>query len=246
MLYSGVGAVIVFILLVGIYETFFTTPPTCFDNTQDGEETGVDCGGTQCSLICADVAHPPIVLWARSFETSPTSFNAVAYIQNNNQGAGALKVPYSFQLFDKNNILIVERDGVVDLPPVGSVPIIESNLSAGTRTVARTLFSFTDDPPAVWNKISDKAYPKLRVSPTAGIANADYSKLSTTLINDTASDVKTVSVVAILYNASGTAIATSKSLVARIAAHSQQPIVFTWPEGVAGVVRAEIIPLPSF
>lgn len=243
ILYSGVGAVIVLVLLIFIYETYFTAPPTCFDGKQDGAETGVDCGGT-CSLICADAAHPPVVAWARAFQTSASSYNAVAYVQNNNIGAGARGVPYSFQLFDANNILIAERDGVTDLPPLQIIPVTEPTISTGSRVVARTLFAFTSDPPAVWNKVPQGAYPQFTISqPTH---TADFSKLSATLISNNVGDVTNVSLVAIVYDQNDTAIASSKSLVARVAGRSHVPIFFTWPEGVPNAVRFEIIVLPSF
>jgi hypothetical protein len=243
VLYSGVGAIIALVLLVVVYEIFFTAPPICFDGKQNGGETGVDCGGT-CSRICTTVARPPVVQWARAFQTSPQTYSAVAYVQNNNVGAGARKVAYLFQLFDDKNILVVARTGTVDLPPTQTAPIIESNINVGNRVVARTLFAFTDDPPAVWDKIPPGAYPQIRHSSPA--PNDDYSKLSTTLTNDTVASIKNVAVVAILYDSNGIALATSKSVVPLLAAKSQERVVFTWLQGVPGAVKSEIIVLPSF
>lgn len=244
VMYSGVGAVITFVILIFLYETFFTAAPTCFDGKQNGGETGIDCGGAACSLICANDAHPPIVKWARAFKTSSNTYSAVAYVQNNNVGAGARNVAYSFQLFDDKNILVVERDGVTNLPPAQTAPIIESNINVGNRVVARTLFAFTNDPPATWSKVVPGTYPQLTISqPTH---TDGYSKLSATLKNDTVADVKNVAVLAILYDSNDVAIETSKSVLPRIAGRSQEIVVFTWPQGVAGVVRFEIIVLPSF
>lgn len=246
VLYSGVGAVIVLILLIVVYETFFTAPATCFDGRQNGTETGVDCGGNTCSLLCADSAHPPIALWARAFQTNPGSYSAVAYIENNNvgEGAAARDVGYSFKLYNADNILVAERDGVANLPPVQNIPITEANINVGNAVVVHTLFAFTNDPPAVWNKVPAGSYPQLSISQPAH--NADYSKLSATLVNNNVAEIKNVSVVAILYDQNDTAIATSKSIIQSVAARGQQPLVFTWPEGVPDTVRFEIIVLPSF
>lgn len=243
MLYSGVGAIVVLILLVILYESFFSSPATCFDNTQNGSEAGIDCGGN-CSLLCANTARSPVVEWARSFQGSRGTYSAVAYVKNNNPGAGARKVPYFFQLFDENNLLVVERNGVADIPPLATVPIIESNIFVGNRTVSRTLFAFTEDPPAVWNKVAPGSYLQLSVS--QGVPAEDFSKLTAQLVNNNVSEVKNVTVVAILYDAGNTAIETSKSLIPRIAGRSQEEVVFTWPLGVSGAVRYEILVLPSF
>ena len=243
-LYSGVGAVIIFILLLVVYQTFFTAPSTCFDGKQNGSETGVDCGGTSCSLVCAATAHAPIVEWARAFVVNPGVYNVVAYVKNNNIGAGARGVPYSFSLYDKNNILVGHREGVADIPPLQTVPITEANIFVGTSIVARTLFEFTSEPPATWNKVPQGSYLLLTTSqPTH---TADYSKLSATLVNNNVAEVKNVTVIAILYDRDNVAIATSRSLVPRVAGKASEPLVFTWPQGVSGVIRSEIIVLPSF
>jgi hypothetical protein len=245
VLYSGVGAVLILVILVVFYQTFFTAPATCFDRKQNGDELGVDCGGS-CALLCADMARPPVVLWSRSFETRPGVYSSVAYVQNNNVGsnAGAKSVAYSFTLYDANNILIGHREGTVNIPPVQNVPITETNINVGNSIVSRTLFAFTDDPPAVWNKVPQGGYPQLII--TQPTHEADYSKFSAMLLNNTPTPVKNVSVIAILYDQNNTAIETSKSLVPLVNAHSSEPVVFTWPGGVDGVVRSEIIPLASF
>jgi hypothetical protein len=165
-------------------------------------------------------------------------------VQNNNAGAGARNVPYSFALYDSKNILVGHREGVANIPPSQTAPITEANINVGNSVVAHTEFEFTNDPPAVWNKVAPGTYPELGISQPDH--NGDYSKLSATLVNGNVADVKNVSVVAILYNADGVALATSKSIIPRIAGKSQQSVVFTWPQGVPGAVRFEIIVLPPF
>src|ERR1700722_5783343 len=98
-LYGGSAAfVVLLIALWFIWRLFFSTPPSCFDGKQNGGETGIDCGGP-CALLCASQAYAPIVLWARAFPTSQQRHPAGVYVENNNAGAGARQVHYSFQLF---------------------------------------------------------------------------------------------------------------------------------------------------
>lgn len=243
-MYYGVAAVVAAVFLWGVWNSFFNTAPTCFDGKQNGDETGIDCGGS-CALICQDQAHAPTVLWSRAFRTGASSYTAAAYIENNNPGAGAKAVQYSFQLFDANNQLIVERDGTMDLPPVVDIPIIETGINTGTRAVARTLFAFSQVP--VWEKVPQQNY----VIPTITQPQhaADYSSLSATIQNSTLSDAQDITVAAILYDESGTARAASKSVIT-VPKRSSAPVVFTWPFGVDSsggpIVKAEISVLPSF
>ena len=240
-MYYGVGLVILVVLLYVVWASFFNTAPTCFDNKQDGTELGVDCGGS-CSLVCADTAKDPIVQWARSMQTGPQTYTAAAYVQNNNLGAGAKAVAYSFQLFDANNSLVKEVDSTTDLPPVPLVPIIVPNISVGDRVVTHVQFAFAGQ--SVWHTVPAKSLPLLHLSQQNLVA--DGSRLSATITNQTLLDAKNITVAAVLFDSSGVARAASKSLVPSIAAQSSSQVVFTWPEGTPNIVRAEITILPSF
>lgn len=237
LLYYTVGIVICAALAWILYSIFLTTAPTCFDNEQNQNERGVDCGGV-CSLVCKADQRPLVVLWSRPFEVAPGYYSAAAYVRNDNLTAGAKGVRYSFQLFDDNNLLVVEREGRIDVPPVSAVPIVESNIAVGNRSVARALFSFVSEP--VWRTA---AVPALRV--TNQELAADGSRLSATIVNDGLAAVRRATITAVLYDVSGTARAASKSLI-DIPAKGSQAAVFTWPLGNTSIVRAEITVLPPF
>jgi hypothetical protein len=234
-LYTSVAGVIGFMVLIVVYQTLFSAPPLCTDGKQNGTEHGVDCGGT-CSLLCQGEARVPVVLWARAFEQAPQTYTAAAYIQNNNLGVGARRVSYTFQLFDQENKLVVDRAGITDLPPVSVVPIIEPGIDVGHRIVTRALFSFSSEP--VWVKAG--ALPKLAVS-NQKLA-ADASRLEATISNDSFNDVR-VTIAAVLFDGEGVARAASRS-TATVPARSSAPIVFTWGQPASDVVRAEITLLP--
>jgi len=157
-------------------------------------------------------------------------------------GAGAKGVRYSFRIFDDKNSLVVERQGVADIPPLQTVPILETNVDVGNRTVTRTLFEFTSEP--TWGKVSAEALPPLRI--TEQVLTADGSRLTAEVMNDSLKEVRDISVVAVVFDQSGVARAASKTVIDRIAAQSSEPIIFTWAAGFEGVARAEITLLPSF
>jgi hypothetical protein len=240
-LYITVFCVFAAMGAVAIYLVYFTAPPMCMDGIQNGSETGVDCGGT-CSLICANTAHAPVVMWARSFEVAPGNYTAAAYIQNTNAGAGSKQVAYTFQLFDASNALITERDGVADLPPVQTIPIVEPNIEVGHRTATRTLFVFKTIP--VWHTTAAGTIPNITIGQES--LAGDGTTLSAQLTNNGLTAVSGLHVVAVLFNSAGTAIAASKTVVPSMPQKSDQPITFTWPTPNAAVAHAEITVLPSF
>lgn len=238
LLYSVVAFTIGAVVLSTLYIKFFTNPPTCFDGERNGAEVGVDCGGS-CALFCAAQTRSPVVLWSRAFEVGPSTYTAAAYIQNPNVGAAARNVAYSFQLFDDKNVLVTERVGVINIPPVQTIPFIDPNINVGNRNVARALFAFSAEP--VWQRI--EAPSSLRVGNQ--FLASDASRLSATITNDSIEDAEKLTVVAVLFDRQGTARAASRSVLPRIPRKGSQEVIFTWPGGVTNILRAEITLLPS-
>jgi hypothetical protein len=190
-------------------------------------------------LLCVSEARAPVVLWARAFEQGPHTYTAAAYIQNNNPGAGARQVGYSFQLFDADNKLVISRDGVADLPPVPTIPIIETGINVGFRTPTRALFAFATQP--TWIKAGQ--LPALTVGNEA--LAPDGSRLTATLRNDGFAPVR-ATVAAVLFDRDDVARAASKSTVT-VPARGEIPLVFTWEASDTPVARGEvtILPLPK-
>lgn len=238
LLYTAVISVMGVVLLIVGYQVFIDRPPTCSDGLWNGDERDIDCGGS-CVRICTQDARDPVVLWARSFSISPGSYTAAAYIENRNQNALARSVRYSFQLFDEKNILIVERAGITDIPPVQATPIVETGIDVGNRTVSKTYFSFSSVP--VWEK-NTTPLPPLQVG-NQSLAS-DGSRLSATIYNNTVETVGRTVIVAVLFNTEGTAIAASRAVISGINKRSSQEVVFTWPNGTPGTTRAELTLLP--
>ena len=241
LMYSGVILLVALLAGLFIWFKFFTTTPTCFDGKQDGGEAGVDCGGT-CALVCSGIASAPVVLWARAFQNGPQTYTAAAYIQNNNGETGAHNVHYTFQLFDADNMLVVEKDGVTDIPPVQTTPIVEPTIDTGNRTVTHALFAFNDTP--VWERVPHGSVIPPRI--VSQVLAPDASRLTATIENDTVTNLSNVGVIAVLFDANGVALAASKSVLPQLAGRATADVVFTWPQGVQYVARADISVLPSF
>ena len=80
-------AIIVFVLVVLIGAPLFFLfyrAPTCSDKKQNGDETGVDCGGS-CQLLCTAESLPLILKGdPRVLAVKDNAFEIVALIENSN------------------------------------------------------------------------------------------------------------------------------------------------------------------
>lgn len=240
---NSILLIIVIIILIPITIwtlDFLINPATCFDNKHNGDESGIDCGGS-CALLCQTQIIEPIVRWQRSFEVSPGIYNVVAYLENPNPDSGVANAPYVFKLFDKENILLYERKGSVSIGPKEIIPIVENTLFTDKLQPSRVTFEFTED------LIFTKQNPR---EPVLSIKNEDLlnvekePRVVASIKNSSIFTVKDVTVVVIVYDQKDNAIASSSTIIDQIGKDQELPIVFTWPVSFSGAVsRIEIIPL---
>ncbi|MEX2340903.1 MAG: vWA domain-containing protein [Candidatus Paceibacterota bacterium] len=235
--YFGGFAIFALVILGWIYLAYFHQEPTCFDDRKNGTELGVDCGG-DCVRICSFSVNEPTVRWSRSFKVTNGIYNAVAYVENQNREAASAEVEYVFNLYDEAG-LITSREGVTILPPDGLYPIFEGRIETGRRTPTRTFIEIK--PIEVWQP-SAAGREQFTVVERS-LASADNRpRLDAILRNNGLEEVREVEVVATIFDARGTALASSRTFVDNFAPRSDTQLFFTWPEPIATTLRSCEIP----
>lgn len=223
----AVGVVAALISFAVLYK-----PASCFDGIKNQNEAGVDCEGA-CSRLCV----PPNVtaLWARSVKVADGVYHAVAMVQNPETAAGTMSLPYSFSLYDTDNILIATRNGTMKLEPGEVVPLLEANVITGSRTPARTFVSFG---PAVWNTMSRTENPL-----TVGAVSLDEKtlRLSAEVNNGSVTDVPQATLTALLYGADDVLVGASQTVLTDIPARGMKTAVFTWQEPFSAPVVRSVV-----
>jgi len=236
--------ILAMILSVPAYFLFFNQKATCFDGKQAENEGGVDCGGV-CKRACVqDVVSEPIVLWSRAFNVSGNVYNLAAYVQNPNVQHIARPVPYSFKVFDANNVLIAERRGFTNIPPVKSFPIFEQSIDTDQQAPAKVSFAF--DESIIWETY-ESVVPEVLVTPPVLTEASTTPRITARLKNETLNRYENTEVVVIVYGANGNAIAVSRTYVAALVSRAEAPLVFTWPKPFTeSVTKIEIVPKLQF
>jgi hypothetical protein len=236
------GAILV---LVGLAVFLFILPTltkkaTCSDGVQNGTETGIDCGGS-CTRYCVGALPDPQILWRRAFRVTPTVYNAVAYIENQNTGAGVYKIAYEFRLYDEHNVFIAQRDGSTYIGREGKSAILETGIDVGTKTPKRTEFTFTSRP--VWSHLTPTDTPVPVRSKDFELLDTDTRpKLRATVYSVVYDTLPSVDLIAILYGGDGNAVQVSKTVEDFTGMESKE-VFFTWPQPFSDTpVRFEIVP----
>lgn len=215
-------------------------PPSCFDGVKDGDETGVDCGGS-CRRLCPGAFMAPIVPWTRMSETAPGLYNVAAYIINPNTGVEAQGVPYKMILYDAKGIPVAEADGSVTLPPGRNTLAFQAAVNAGKNPPIMAMFQFTAAPE--WFAAPD-ALSALSVTDKRYSDSQSGSSLSVFLKNNGPEPMRGITVYAVLYDKDGNVADFSKTILDYIPAGGSVTAPFTWPESHAGrVVSIEVLPV---
>jgi len=213
---------------------FFYAPPSCSDGVRNQNEEGIDCGGS-CSFLCG--APNVSSIWARSVRIAPGVYHAVAMVRNSESSAGTEELPYTFSLFDSENILIAERRGTMALYPGEVVPVLESNIITGERIPARTFVTFGD---GRWQKMTRPENPIRIVSQDL---DQEGLRLSASVENRSVATVSHITVTALLYNADDVLITASQTVINSMPPRGAQAVIFTWQEPFSEpIVRADIVP----
>lgn len=220
--------------------------PSCMDNKQNGNETGIDCGGS-CSTFCTSQADPISILWTRSFQVVLGRYNAVAYLENHNKNAVINKINYRFTFRDANHIYIGKRDGTTYIPPAGKFAIFEPAIDIGNSIPIYTEFAFTE--PQNWIQVSQDKINQFQVlvSSINLLDETTAPKISALIKNNSLFAIPEINVVVILYDNLGNAISASRTYLSTLLGGESRSINFTWPEPFKGkVVVKEIIPMYDF
>ncbi|MEZ4103586.1 MAG: hypothetical protein R3B55_03505 [Candidatus Paceibacterota bacterium] len=221
---------------------YFNREPTCFDRKQNGDESGIDCGGS-CLMACSAQSYQLVTLWSRAFPVDNGIYNLMAYVENQNREAGIAKINYEFRVYDENNIFLGRREGSTFITSNDRSAIFEAGIDAGNRVPSRVDFTFTNVP--AWIKINREQRNALSVSvEDKVISNVfDSPKVTANVVNKTLLEIKDLDVFLILYDENDNVINVSKTFVRNLPKNSKLPIVFTWPEPLAkNPSRVDIFP----
>jgi hypothetical protein len=237
-IYLGTIGAIILIILVWIFVAYFYKAPTCFDNKQNQDEQGIDCGGV-CTLLCRSQYVPLTVLWSRFSKVSDGVYNVLAYIENPNINAGANNLNYTFKLYDKSGVLLKQRFGQTFAPANKIMAVFEPEMITGNLIPSRVEFSFTS--PAVWVK-QDSSEIGLSVSQAVMSREDTAPRLSFVLTNKTVRLINKIEAIGIVYNVEGNTIAFSRTVVDSLADNEARTINFNWPIPFGQVAaRTEVV-----
>ncbi len=220
------------VLFIMFYSVIFA-PATCGDRKQNGEELGVDCGGS-CQKMCLSQISEPVVLWTRAFPVSGNIYNILAYVENQNKESAVPIAPYEFRVYDDKGLLIEKREGSTFIPPNQRFAVFEARIDSRGNAPKSVTFEFKG--PFDWYKKKPTMLTQpIKIEKVSLNEDINSPIISGVVVNDSIYDLPEFDVIAIVYDENQKAIAVSKTRKPGVSSSGRVNVSFTWPQAFSGV-----------
>lgn len=235
--------VFVFALLVLILFGYIFTrsTPLCDNGLQDGDETGVDCGGS-CKLICTPETLPLIARGeARVLKISDDTYVTSILIENPNTDGEVVRAPYTISIYTsgvREPVIVINRSTYIGRS--STFALFEGPFVLTENGPFRAVFEWGDN--LVWEKTT-KDLPLIAVD-GINLLNASTSpRLEAKLTNRTTKLLNNIEVVALLSDENSNTIYAGKTFLDAIPPGEAVPVSFIWPEAFSSnPVTIRILP----
>lgn len=238
-IYGGsVLLVLAIILGVAFFKVFYKAP-TCMDGVRNGDEKGIDCGGS-CINLCTSETLTPIVLWSEIFNISGDVYSAVAYVENPNISSKNRRAEYQFQIYDENNKLITVVDGQTSIPKNKKFAVFETGIVLRGSKPKTSSFEFKKF--SVWERDTEEE-PELFLEYSALLFPTTTPRITGMVKNQSTKTVPELELAVLVLDGNENVVAASRSFVENLSPKMTQDFVFTWPKPFNLGVEACINPV---
>ncbi len=189
----------------------FLKNPTCTDSVQNGNESGVDCGGS-CSLICSSDRIPIETVWAKTFLNDDGTYDVGVLLRNRNSGSSPKSLTVDIVLKDSKDQTIFEQKVQTSVPLANEFPVVVQKLSLKTKPQKVVIVKEEDYSYLLKKKVLNP------VTVEASFNRSSKSSVFVTLKNTTKKDLFRFPVYVLLYNDKREPLGVSQSFVDRLLA----------------------------
>ena len=224
--------IIISFLAYKIYP-YFNVAPTCVDKKQNGNERGIDCGGS-CRTVCPLDVLPFEVKFSRILKVEDNIYDIVALVDNKNSDKNIVdgNIDYIFNVYDKAGEIVKTITSSTTIPLGQVFPIILQNVNinfgnSGNDVNKVTLNILNNKSWQVENSIYANNFFKV-ISKDFIQNKNNISQLTVSVKNVSKVNFINVPVKVILYNKDGNIIAVNDSFLESIDSGNSKDVIFTW------------------
>lgn len=214
--------------------------PTCFDQIQNGQEEGVDCGVIACNNTCDPAVLPLETMEERVFRVRDGEFDFLARIRNPNLIYGAATVPYVIEFKDGQGSVVGRDSGSIYLLPAQTRYFVRTSLRV-SGPVAEAHIVLGE---ITWVKVNTADlkidFPLRRESFTSGNTPGAAHEYEAIISNNSDFDFAKVDISIILRDAAGEIIAVNATDVRTLQSRTDRYFKVTWPTSIGTGLAAQV------
>ena len=227
---------VIIIIILGLLAykiyPYFNKPATCFDSKQNGDERGVDCGGS-CKLICTTDVIPLDIKYAKAVASDIGLYDIVALIENRNKDKDTHdgKIDYTFLIYDRSGSVIKTISGSTTLQLGQTFPIIIQNVPIDlslSNSITNVVLNIS-------NNKSWQAQDSTYANSFFKVSDVDFkrsfnniSQLKVNVKNLTKAYFRNVPVNVLVFDSNNNLIATNSTILKEVQSGESKDVVFTW------------------
>jgi hypothetical protein len=229
ILYGAGYLAVLFLIVFSAYLIWFKPAPTCFDNKQNQNETGVDCGGP--CLPCEIRTLTPLEASSMKYFPSDSQIIFVVEIKNSNLNWAADSFSYTFEIYGENGAKIksfTENSFIY----AGEIKYIIEPVEINSADVKDVKISFSN---LDWKTKDEFTKPEVQTREIkTEKAESGVSELivSGFINNSNAFSLSKARIIAFLSDKTGTQIGASKTELENIAAFTERPFKINFPKNI--------------
>lgn len=217
------------ILVGGPFFLLVYEKPICSDGKRNGDETGVDCGGS-CQRLCTPEALPLILKGdPRILTIAPNTFEIVGLVENPNPDAEIYRAEYTVKLYDSMSAIPVKTiDGFTFIPKGRTIALFEGPFTLPVE-ISPTRATLEWKEASLDFRKTNATEPELEIVELS-LTNASSSpRLNAKVENLSLGSVSNIDFVALVSDAGGNIFASSKTYIDTLESGETADIFFTWP-----------------
>jgi len=239
LIYGGIAVIILALFSIFFFSQFFYKAPSCSDGNKNGDEKGVDCGGS-CTNLCSSDTLEPIVLWSKIFNISGDVYTAVGYVENPNISSKNPSAKYEFRVYDDSNKVILVKEGVTSIPKGKKFAVFENGIVIKGLKPKSAVLEFTEY--SSWQK-DTSIEPKIDLKNGTLNSTSTIPTITGTITNNSSENIPQLELAVFVLDGNENVVAASRSFVDNLTRKSTQDFVFTWPKPFNLGVETCVAPL---
>lgn len=230
-----------------VYYIWFRQKPSCFDNIKNQDEEEIDCGGLCISCEVKALRNIEII-WTKAFSVKPFDnaqsegvYDLAAKIENSSSNYGAEKISFEFKLYDRDDNLIMSKNGMFFILPNETKYIIEQAVKTQKSVSKINLVLGAPD----WKKLKDfkKTEVFIKNKQNFPLETGGFYRVSGEVKNDSPFDFEIVTVDVVLFDNQNQPIGAGKTTINTLVTGEARYFTATWYSPIESeVVSTEAIP----